>query len=88
MTLASEVTASAEAAPLATPGILVLRAFDLYTPPALAVGLLPLVMDKPTLAYPISVAAGTLMITLWLVAFRFARGWRTGVAPESAPLAR
>lgn len=49
-------------------GIVVLRAFDLHIPPALAIALLPLVMDSPTIAYPVSVGAGTLLLTLWFLA--------------------
>lgn len=49
-------------------GIAVLRAFDLHVPPALAVALLPLVMDHPRLIYPVSVGAGTLLLTLWFLA--------------------
>lgn len=51
-------------------GILVLRVLDLHVPPALAVALLPLVMDKPTIAYPFSVGIGTLMMTLWFLFYR------------------
>lgn len=51
-------------------GILVLRGFDLHIPPALAVALLPMVMDKPTFAYPFSVLAGTTMLTLWFSFYR------------------
>jgi hypothetical protein len=56
-------------------GIAVLRAFDLHVPPALAVALLPLVMDKPTLAYPFAVGIGTTLLSLWFLAYqRLARG--------------
>jgi hypothetical protein len=51
-------------------GILTLRAFDLHVPPALAVALLPLVMDSPTITYPFSVGIGTLLVTLWFLAYR------------------
>lgn len=51
-------------------GILVLRAFDLHVPPALAVALLPQVMDSPTVAYPFSVAIGTLLMTLWFLLYQ------------------
>lgn len=51
-------------------GILVLRVVDLHVPPALAVALLPFVMDSPTIAYPISVGIGTLLMTLWFLSFR------------------
>ena len=51
-------------------GILVLRVFDLHIPPALAVALLPMVMSKPTFAYPLSVLVGTSMLTLWFLYYR------------------
>ncbi len=51
-------------------GILVLRVFDLHVPPALAVALLPFVMDSPTIAYPFSVGIGTLLLTLWFLLYR------------------
>jgi len=52
-------------------GVVVLRTLDLHVPPALAVALLPLVMDSPTVAYPFSVGIGTLMMTLWFLSYRF-----------------
>jgi hypothetical protein len=55
-------------------GILVLRGLDLHVPPALAVALLPLVMDSPTIAYPLSVGAGTLLMTLWFLVYQRAAG--------------
>ncbi len=51
-------------------GIVVLRLFDLHVPPALAVALLPFVMNSPTIAYPFSVGIGTLLITVWLLLYR------------------
>jgi HPP family protein len=51
-------------------GIAVLRLLDLHVPPALAVALLPLVMNSPTIAYPFSVGIGTLLMTLWFLAYR------------------
>jgi hypothetical protein len=45
-------------------GVAVLRLCDLHVPPALAVALLPFVMDRPTIAYPLSVGIGTLLMTL------------------------
>lgn len=51
-------------------GIVVLRLFDLHVPPALAVALLPFVMSSPTIAYPLSVGIGTLLITLWFLLYR------------------
>jgi hypothetical protein len=50
-------------------GITTLRLFDLHVPPALAVALLPQVMDSPTIAYPFSVGAGTLMMSLWFILY-------------------
>lgn len=56
-------------------GIAVLRTCDLHVPPALAVALLPLVMDKPTLAYPFAVGIGTTLLSLWFLAYqRISRG--------------
>src|ERR1700730_7517275 len=56
-------------------GIAVLRACDLHVPPALAVALLPLVMDKPTLAYPFAVGIGTTLLSFWFLAYqRISRG--------------
>jgi hypothetical protein len=48
-------------------GIVVLRSFDLHIPPALAIALLPLVMDHPTIFYPFSVAIGTGLLTVWFL---------------------
>ena len=56
-------------------GIAVLRVCDLHVPPALAVALLPLVMDQPTLAYPFAVGIGTTLLSLWFLAYqRLSRG--------------
>ena len=57
-------------------GILLLRVFDLHVPPALAVALLPLVMNSPTIAYPFSVGLGTLLMTLWFLLYRSLMGKR------------
>ncbi|HKV53482.1 MAG TPA: HPP family protein [Candidatus Binataceae bacterium] len=51
-------------------GVIVLRIFDLHIPPAFAIALLPLVMTSPGLAYPFSVGAGTILMTLWFLAYR------------------
>jgi hypothetical protein len=50
-------------------GIVTLRLFDLHVPPALAVALLPQVIDSPAIAYPFSVGAGTLMMSLWFLLY-------------------
>jgi hypothetical protein len=55
-------------------GILMLRAFDLHVPPALAVALLPQVMDSPTILYPVAVGIGTSLMTGSFALYsRFAR---------------
>jgi len=46
-------------------GIVVLRTLDLHMPPVLAVALLPLVMNHPTFAYPVSVGFGTMLASAW-----------------------
>ena len=51
-------------------GIAVLRVFDLHMPPALAVALLPLVMDHPTAAYPLAVGIGTALLSAWFLIYR------------------
>jgi hypothetical protein len=51
-------------------GICVLRVFDLHVPPAVAVGLLPFVIHSPTVAYPLSVGIGTLLMTLWFLLYQ------------------
>ncbi|MGC1678395.1 MAG: hypothetical protein WA740_12785 [Candidatus Binataceae bacterium] len=48
-------------------GIVILRSFDLHIPPALAIALLPLVMDHPTVLYPFSVGIGTGLLTVWFL---------------------
>jgi hypothetical protein len=45
-------------------GIVLLRAFDLHMPPAMAVGLLPAVMVAPDIKFPFAVLAGTVALTL------------------------
>jgi hypothetical protein len=44
-------------------GILILRVFDLHVPPALAVALLPQVIDAPTALYPVAVVIGTSLLS-------------------------
>jgi hypothetical protein len=51
-------------------GMVVLRLFDLHVPPALAVALIPFVMSSPTIAYPLSVGLGTLLMTLWFLFYQ------------------
>ncbi|KAA8964282.1 MAG: hypothetical protein F6Q13_10170 [Mycobacterium sp.] len=56
-------------------GIVVLRALKLHLPPALSIGLLPLVIDSPDIGYPISVSIGAAALT---VAFLLYRRWIIG----------
>lgn len=56
-------------------GIAALRLLRLRMPPALAVGLLPLVIGSPTINFPISVAIGSGALTL---AYQFHQRWGTG----------
>jgi hypothetical protein len=50
--------------------IAILRVLNLHVPPALAVGLLPLVIPHPNYEFPIVVAAGTLLLTMLFLAWR------------------
>ncbi|WP_322859233.1 hypothetical protein U8D42_03395 [Mycobacterium europaeum] len=56
-------------------GIITLRLLHLHMPPALALGLLPLVIHAPNIKYPISVAIGTTVLTLTFLLYR---RWVTG----------
>ncbi len=56
-------------------GIAVLRTTRVHVPPALAVALLPMVMDAPTIAYPFAVGLGTLILTMWFYLYRRILGW-------------
>lgn len=57
-------------------GMLLLRALKLHIPPALAVGLLPFVIDRPDFKLPFAVASGTVLLSLSFV------GWRRLSAPQ------
>ena len=52
--------------------MVVLRVAKIHVPPALAVALIPMVMQAPTIAYPFAVGLGTLMLTMWFYLFRYA----------------
>ncbi|MGA8250075.1 MAG: HPP family protein, partial [Mycobacterium sp.] len=56
-------------------GIAVLRGLRIHMPPALAVGLLPLIINSPDLKYPVSVTIGTVALT---VIFLLYRRWIAG----------
>lgn len=51
-------------------GILILRAFDLHVPPALAVGLLPFVIPAVDYRFAASVGIGTLSLTMVFLVWR------------------
>lgn len=55
-------------------GIVLLRAFDLHMPPAMAVGLLPAVMIAPNGKFPFAVLAGTVALTFVFLGCR--RLWK------------
>jgi hypothetical protein len=52
-------------------GICVLHLLRVHAPPALAVALLPMVMDHPTATYPLAVAIGTAGAAAWFAAYEF-----------------
>ena len=56
-------------------GVVALRLLKLHLPPALAIGLLPLVIKSPSIQYPISVAIGAGALAL---AFRMYQRWAVG----------
>ena len=71
-------------------GVVALRIFDVHMPPALAIGLIPLVMDAPDIKYPLSVAVGTIVLTgSCLVWWRIARAFAstTGLAIADSAVA-
>ena len=51
----------------------ILRIFEVHMPPALAVGLLPFVMVAPNAWYPVSVALGTIALTVCAVGYTYGR---------------
>lgn len=62
-------------------GIIVLRVLKIHMPPALAVGLLPLIIHSPGIKYPVSVSIGTVALML---AFLFYRRWILSHGPAAA----
>ena len=66
--------------------IVVLRMFQVHMPPALAVGLLPFVMVAPNVWYPVSVALGTIALTVCAVGYTYRRAVRRGRAKVRAGL--
>ena len=51
-------------------GIFILQVFDLHVPPALAIALIPQIMDDPSYWYPVSVAIGTTALSLFFIIYR------------------
>lgn len=51
-------------------GILILRVFNLHVPPALAISLIPQIMEHPDYWYPLSVAIGTVSLFLVFVVYK------------------
>ncbi|MDE2087799.1 MAG: hypothetical protein KGI63_11250 [Xanthomonadaceae bacterium] len=56
-------------------GTLTLRLLDLHAPPVLAVGLLPLVMDRPDERFLVAVLAGTVIFTVVFVSWQRVIVW-------------
>jgi hypothetical protein len=52
-------------------GTVVCRLFRLHIPPALAVGLLPFVMPHPDFRFPIAVGAGTFLLAVIFLSYRY-----------------
>ncbi len=51
-------------------GVAVLRITDLHVPPALAVGLLPLIIGRSTPWYPVAVGLGTLILSICFLLYQ------------------
>lgn len=58
-------------------GILILRAFDLHMPPALAIGLIPQILEKPGWNYPLAVLGGSIVLAFVFLSYRsvLRRNW-------------
>lgn len=67
-------------------GIGVLRLLDLHVPPTLAVALIPQVLLNPTWLYPVAVAAGTLLLTIFFLPYRWllTRNTKAGHLPTAS----
>jgi hypothetical protein len=51
-------------------GILILRIFKLHVPPALTISLIPQIMENPNYWYPVSVAIGTISLSLFFFTYK------------------
>lgn len=68
-------------------GIAILKRADMHAPPALAVALLPLVIDKPTPWYPVAVGVGTaILIACFLLYQAMLRLVEDNVLPSAGQL--
>lgn len=65
---------------------LVLYVLDLHVPPAMAVALIPLIMARPTAAFPIAVALGTLLLTICFLLYRWLLKLQAGCPDAGAEL--
>jgi hypothetical protein len=63
--------------------MIVLQILQVHVPPALAVALLPMVMEEPTLRYPCAVGLGTLTLTVWFWCWARRTSDERGVRKES-----
>lgn len=52
-------------------GFLVLYILKLHVPPAMAVALIPMIMTRPTAAFPVAVALGTVLLTICYLLYRW-----------------
>ncbi|MDF1824829.1 MAG: HPP family protein [Verrucomicrobiales bacterium] len=51
-------------------GIAILKLFDLHMPPALAIGLIPQILEQPGWSYPLSVLTGSLILAAAFLIYR------------------
>lgn len=68
-------------------GIAILRLLRLHLPPALAIGLLPLVISTPDIKYPLSVAVSAMALMLGFLLYRrwLSRRWRGSAGRNVSP---
>jgi len=52
-------------------GIVIIKGFDVHVPPAIAISLLPLLIEHPTFRYPLAVGLGTIVLTGSFLLYRF-----------------
>jgi hypothetical protein len=64
-------------------GFLVLYLLELHVPPAMAVALIPMIMTRPTAAFPVAVALGTMLLTICYLLYRWLLKVQSSPAAES-----